>query len=77
MKAIRILALILALALVAYGLFVERHQIHALTKDETTTIGGPAFIEGASVDGYLRRDGKLFDVYSLAPDQVELKDCKT
>lgn len=74
----RIAFIVLALALIAWGVFGERHRVQPLVPGEARSVDGSDFINDAAVDGYLRKDGTLFDAYTpLTPGQVQLKDCKT
>jgi hypothetical protein len=66
-----------SLALLAYGLAFERHEIRSLADDSPQRITGPAFLQGATVDEYVRRNGRLYNVYSLSPLETNIKDCKT
>lgn len=80
MKLNLIAAAIIALAagLIVWGLTRERHEIQPLIPGETRTADGTTYIFDASVDGYVRKDGTLFDAYTpLTPGQTQLKDCKT
>ncbi len=75
---IRIALLVLALGLIAWGVFAERHAVRPLVAGETRFADGTTFTFDASVDGYVRIKGELFDAYTpLTPGQVQLKDCKT
>lgn len=68
----------LAASLIIWGLTRERHEIQPLVPGEVRTADGREFIYDASVDGYVRKDGTLYDAYTpLTPGQVQLKDCKT
>ncbi len=40
-------------------------------------VDGLEFIADATVDGYILRDGKLADLYSLKPAFAQVKDCAT
>lgn len=75
---IRLALIALALGLLAWGTLGERHAIRSLATAEARTVDGSGFIADATVDGYVRIDGTLFDAYTpLTPGQVQLKDCKT
>ena len=65
------------LMLLAYGLVRERHEVRSFRDGSVQQVQGPAFVESATVDGFLRRDDSLFDVYSLSPLEASVKDCKT
>ncbi len=76
--AIRLALIAVAVALVGWGLRFERHRIVPLTGGEARQADGIAFTSDATVDGYVRIKGELFDAYTpLTPGQVQLKDCKT
>ncbi len=76
--AIRFALIAVAAALLAWGLTGEQHRIVPLTGGEARLADGIAFTADASVDGYVRIRGELFDAYTpLTPGQVQLKDCKT
>jgi hypothetical protein len=75
---VRLALIALALGLLAWGTLGERHAIGSLTSTEQRTVDGSGFIADATVDGYVRIAGTLFDAYTpLTPGQVQLKDCKT
>lgn len=75
---IRLALLALATGLLAWGALREEHVILPLTGGEARTASGWTFTEDATVDGYVRIRGELFDAYTpLTPGQVQLKDCKT
>jgi hypothetical protein len=78
-QAIRIALIALAVGLLAWGLLGERHRILPLVGEAQPLIAdGLRFTEDATVDGYVRIRGELFDAYTpLTPGQVQLKDCKT
>lgn len=73
----RLVAVAAALGLLAYGLMGERHQVESLTGGAASTVTGGGFIDAATWEGFMRRDGRIFAVGSLAPDAVQAKDCKT
>ncbi len=73
----RLLLVAACMGVLAYGIFFEHHVVASLTTGESESIAGPAFVEGSSYDGYVRRDGRLYDAYSLQPEAVSVKDCKT
>lgn len=77
--AVRFALIALAAGLLAWGLLGERHRILPLVGDAPPLLaGGARFTEDATVDGYVRIRGELFDAYTpLTPGQVQLKDCKT
>lgn len=79
MKILRFVFLGIGVALLAIGLSIERHEVHSLNDDGSAPLEltGPRFVEGATTDTYMRRNGKLFDIYSLSPLEASERDCKT
>ncbi|MHC4883577.1 MAG: hypothetical protein ACYTGH_00680 [Planctomycetota bacterium] len=77
MKILRPLIWILALSALAWSIGWEAHRVHRLGSDESSVISGTDFIETTTVDGVMKRGGKLYDVYSLTPETASIKDCKT
>lgn len=65
------------LLLLAYAWLRESHQVRSLTGLEERRFTGGEFIEAASYDGLMNRDGQLFDTSSLTPKVLQEKDCKT
>ena len=75
--SIRVVLLAAALAALVLALCVERRTVCSLADGQEKNIGGAAFVEAVSYDGLLRKDGKLFDNYSLTPPNLQAKDCAT
>lgn len=76
--AIRLALLALATGLLAWGALREAHVIRPLTGGEARLASGWTYTADATLDGYVRIRGELFDAYTpLTPGQVQLKDCKT
>ncbi|MCY2952177.1 MAG: hypothetical protein NTU53_09400 [Planctomycetota bacterium] len=73
----RVIFLVICILLLGYGLAFERHRVRALDTDQTQTLSGPVFIQGATVDSFMLKDGQVFDVYSLSKTMANEKDCKT
>lgn len=73
----RLTFLLICLALLAYAIFVERHPVRSLDSDHTQYLKGPEFVQGATVDSYMLKDGQIFDIYSLSKSTANEKDCKT
>lgn len=70
--------LVLAVAaLGGYGLIGERHAIYPMREGEAQRIRGHRFVEGTTVDSYIRRNGRLYDIYTLSQIESTEKDCKT
>lgn len=88
---LRLAGLAIVLGTLAYGLFVERHQVHAFAFDEVRSLPGAAlreapdaapwwpsgFCEGATVDGFVRQGDGLYSVFTTAAGQASIRDCKT
>ena len=76
-KVIRVLFLVLALALLAYGIIGERHIVWRMPEAELRQggtfayaeheLGGFAYTEGASREGFMLREGEVYDAYSTVP----------
>jgi len=78
MKIVRIVFLAFILALLAYAFLKETHEIHSLSDDASVKKeSGREFTETASYDGVIKKDGKLYDLYSLTPERLQEKDCST
>lgn len=69
--------LIVCLLLLAYGLVLEHHEVRSFRDGPAEQVKGPAFVEGVTVDSFLRRDEWLYNIYSLSPLEASQKDCKT
>lgn len=76
-RVLRLMLILAVAALAGYGLLRERHEIHPMREGEARSIAGYGFVEGATVDSYIRRDGRLFDIYTLSQIEATEKDCKT
>jgi hypothetical protein len=76
-RVFRVLLVLAIAALVGHGLLRERYEIHPMREGDSRLIRGYDFVEGASYDSYIRRDGLLFDIYSLSQIESTEKDCKT
>ena len=78
MKILRLIAILIALALLAYGLAGESHVINSRDGGAPQTVSGSGFIQGAAADRYQRKDGKLYDTLSKqVPPSASLDDCPT
>jgi hypothetical protein len=77
MKLIRLIVLLLIVAGLIWSVGRENHTVHSLGSDESKAVSGSEFIEATTVDGFIRKKGKLYDVYSLTPETASIKDCKT
>ena len=93
MKGLRLAFLSGCLVLLAGALRYERHEVQPLAAKgeappaaapEVEVLDGLAFTEVATVDGLLRADGVLYDVYSVGPVSAEAglaldvkKECPT
>jgi hypothetical protein len=66
------------LLLLAYALLRESHPVRPLAGvGGEKTLGGADFIEAASYDGLMRQDQRLYDIFTLTPEVLQEKDCKT
>ena len=77
-KIIRILMAVLVLGLLAYAFSRESHTIHSLSEpSRSTRVDGVQFTEIATYDGLMLKDGELYDIHSLTPEILQVKDCAT
>ncbi len=77
MKAVRILLVLAALGLLAWGLFRQSSPVRALDGSAERAVDGRGFTAGATYDAFLLRDGGLAETRSLQPEAAQSKDCKT
>ena len=73
----RLLALAFVLVLLIFGAFHESHRVRSFSTGETRVRSGRDFVAAATNDGLVRREGVLYDAYSVVPGMAEAKDCKT
>ena len=76
-KALRIILLAAVAAILAYGLFLERHAVLGLLGGPAKDLSGAELTEAATRDGLMLSDGQLWDSKSLSPALADEKDCKT
>jgi len=78
-KYLKIILLAVCVAAIAAAIFAERHTVLSLVpgKTESKQLSGPEYTETASVDGLMRKDGNVYDIYSLTPEVLQQKDCPT
>lgn len=90
MVAIRIATLCAVLAILAWGIFGERHEVRSFADATTRMVPGGSLSEGdgqpwwpasmteaAATDAFVRRDDGLYHLATLAPGRASLKDCAT
>jgi len=73
----RVLFLTACAVLLGYGMSMERHRMRKLDDPQMQILSGPQFVQGATVDSYMLKDGGLYDAYSLSKATANEKDCKT
>lgn len=76
-KWLRIALLAAVAAILAYGLFLERHAVFGLLGGPARDISGAELTEAATRDGLMIQAGRLSDSKSLSPALADEKDCKT
>lgn len=78
-KHIKLILLAACLLLLLSALLAEKHKVLSLTPGDkqVKVIGGLEYTETASVDGLMRKDGNIYDIYSLTPEVLQQKDCPT
>jgi hypothetical protein len=79
---LRVLFFLGCAAMLVYGIWYEGHAVYPLNQEQAAAegprrISGAGFVEGATVDAYMRKEGQVYDVYSLSNAPVREKDCKT
>jgi hypothetical protein len=90
MVAIRIAALCAVIAILAWGVYGERHDVRSFADDQVRIVPGGSLAEGsgqpwwpasmceaAATDAFVRRDDGLYHLATLAPGRASLKDCAT
>lgn len=78
-KHIKLILLATCLLILLTALLAEKHKVLSLTPGDkqVKVIGGLEYTETASVDGLMRKDGNIYDIYSLTPEVLQQKDCPT
>ncbi|MFA6290488.1 MAG: hypothetical protein WC637_01830 [Victivallales bacterium] len=78
-KHIKLILLIACLILLLSALLAEKHRVVSLTpgNEQIRIVDGLEYTEAASVDGLMRKDGNIYDIYSLTPEVLQQKDCPT
>jgi hypothetical protein len=76
-KLLRAGFLIAALGLLFWGAFQEFHRVWRLEHPSSKPVDACGFIEGATYEAFMLKDGRLHDAYGLAPESASVKDCKT
>lgn len=77
-RALRVFALLLIAGVIYLGLTLERHDVRSLAEPDTPAadpVTGQGFIDGVTVDKFIRLDGKLYFIDSLS--LVEATECAT
>jgi len=76
-KYLSIILLTAVIILLVWAALKEKVVVYSLNNDTQKTIDGYEYTETATYDGLLlnKSNGKLYDVYSLTPEVLQLKDC--
>ena len=79
MKHIKFILLLACLLVLLTALLAEKHKVLSLSPGnmQIKIIDGLKYTETASVDGFMRKDGNIYDIYSLTPEVLQQKDCPT
>ena len=78
MKFFRIIIFVVALLLLAWGFWVERHEVAGQMFEPTSELSGRDLIQAATTDRLFRAsDGTLTDANKLTPDDLTEGDCFT
>lgn len=78
-KHIKFILLVVCLLILLSALLAERHKVLQLPPGDKQIkiINGLEYTATASVDGLMRKDGNIYDIYSLTPEVLQQKDCPT
>jgi len=78
-KYLSLLLLVIVLALLIFAYFKEKHVVYMLDDSEKDVLDGYSFTETTTYDGLMlnKKDGKVYDVYSLTPAFLQEKDRPT
>lgn len=59
------------------AIFKEKIDVYSLNDGSKKIIDGYDYTEAATYDGLMlnKKDGRLYDAYSLTPEALQLKDC--
>ena len=78
-KHIKFILLLACLLVLLTALLAEKHNVLSLNpvNNQIKIIDGLKYTETASVDGLMRKDGNIYDIYSLTPEVLQQKDCPT
>ena len=76
-KYLSIILLIVIAILMTIAIFREKITTYSLNDDSTKTLNGYDYTNAATYDGLMlnKKEGRLYDVYSLTPEGLQLKDC--
>lgn len=55
----------------------ETREVISLRDDSVQELNAWQFVAGLSYDGFVLKDAKLYDSYSLTPPNLQEKDCAT
>lgn len=77
MRIVRMATLGLVLLALVGSYLLERHAVRSFSDEDVRELRAAAFLEGLTVDAYLRRNDALFDVYTINPEGVQERDCHT
>ncbi len=78
-KYVSISLLVLLFALLVLAIFRKKHDVYSLKDGRKSEKNGYEFTQETTYDGLMlkKKDGKVYDVYSLTPDSLQEKDCPT
>ncbi|GEM_PF-2631566 len=62
-----------------FAIFAEKHISFSMMPGNTEPkrLNALEYTEAASFDGLMRKDGNLYDIFSLTPEVLQQKDCPT
>jgi len=78
-KHFKTILLAACLIVLLAAIFAERHKVLSLIPGnvQAVQLNGLEYTETAAVDGLMRKDGNIYDIYSLTPEVLQQKDCPT
>ena len=69
--------LLVCLSLLTVGMLRERHRVGSFKAVAATGVAGPEFVDGATWEKFVVKEGRLYDTTTLVPGKAQEKDCKT
>ena len=76
-KYLSLILLVIIAIVVVIAVFKEKVTVYSLNDNSEKQLDGYDYTETATYDGLIlnKKDGRLYDAYSLTPEVLQLKDC--